>query len=117
MRWIRWAQRLTYTVSQVLARLVSVVLFRFRSSGRSRVPATGGGLVCANHQSYFDPVIVGLTIDRPLTYLARRSLFRFAPFRWLISWYSGDVPIDEPWVRGMLNATDIWIATIDLGRL
>jgi 1-acyl-sn-glycerol-3-phosphate acyltransferase len=42
-------------------------------------------LVCPNHQSYLDPVVVGIGFRRHLNYLARKSLFRFAPFRWLIS--------------------------------
>lgn len=94
MDWKRRAQRATYLASQVLARLVGVIFFRIRTSGRDHVPADGGGLVCANHQSYFDPVIVGLTIDRQLTFLARKSLFRFPPFRWLIEWYNA-IPLER----------------------
>ena len=61
-----------------------VALFRFRCEGRDHYPHDGGGLICSNHQSFFDPVIVGLTCDRRLNYLARQTLFRFTLFRWLI---------------------------------
>jgi 1-acyl-sn-glycerol-3-phosphate acyltransferase len=50
--------------------------------------------VCANHQSFFDPVLVGLTCPRRLNYVARTTLFRCAPFRWLIHWYDA-IPIER----------------------
>src|SRR5688500_15448742 len=70
------AQRLSYDTLRVLARLAAVGLFRLRVAGREHWPAAGGGLVCANHQSYFDPPLVGLTCPRRMNYLARDSLFR-----------------------------------------
>lgn len=70
-----FAQRLVYDILRVLARLVSVWFFRLRVQGRENWPAEGGALICANHQSYFDPPLVGLTCSRRLTYLGRRTLF------------------------------------------
>jgi 1-acyl-sn-glycerol-3-phosphate acyltransferase len=48
----------------------------------------------SNHQSNFDPVLVGLASHRRLNFLARQTLFRFAPFRWLISSLDS-IPIDR----------------------
>ena len=31
----------------------------------------------------------------------------------LFSWYSGDIAADQPWILGMLNATNIWLGTVD----
>jgi 1-acyl-sn-glycerol-3-phosphate acyltransferase len=39
------------------------------------VPTSGPLLVLANHQSMFDPVLVGLASRRYLSYLARKNLF------------------------------------------
>ena len=78
------ARRLWYEYLRLACRLLGVALYRVRCTGRENVPATGGVLVLSNHQSQFDPVLVGLAIDRRLNYLARETLFRFAPFRWLI---------------------------------
>jgi 1-acyl-sn-glycerol-3-phosphate acyltransferase len=89
-----WAKRVTYDLSRVAARLVSVVLFQIRCEGRGHVPAAGGALVCANHQSVLDPVLVGLACDRRLNYLARQSLFTIPGFRQLIRWYDA-IPIER----------------------
>ncbi|MEX2185845.1 MAG: lysophospholipid acyltransferase family protein [Pirellulales bacterium] len=61
-----------------------MIVFRVRCYGREFVPDSGGGLVMSNHQSNMDPVLVGLAAKRRLNYLARETLFGFAPFRWLI---------------------------------
>ena len=37
--------------------------------------------------------------------------------RFLVTWYSGELAADEQWVFGMLHATDIRQATIDLSKL
>jgi 1-acyl-sn-glycerol-3-phosphate acyltransferase len=89
-----FAKRLTYDVARVAARLFSVVTCRIRCEGRPHVPMRGGALICANHQSYLDPILVGLACDRRLNYLARQSLFRFVPFRWLIDWFDA-IPIER----------------------
>jgi 1-acyl-sn-glycerol-3-phosphate acyltransferase len=49
--------------------------FSFRRSGWTHVPRTGPLLLLSNHQSMFDPVLVGLSSRRYLSYLARRTLF------------------------------------------
>jgi 1-acyl-sn-glycerol-3-phosphate acyltransferase len=35
-----------------------------------------GLLIAANHQSFLDPVLVGMPLAEPISYVARRSLFR-----------------------------------------
>ncbi len=94
MSFVALAKSCTYGLTHYAARLTGAVLFQIRVFGRENLPKSGGGLVCANHQSYFDPVLVGLACDRPLNYLARETLFGFPPFRWLIEWYNA-IPIDR----------------------
>jgi 1-acyl-sn-glycerol-3-phosphate acyltransferase len=50
--------------------------FNYRYEGRRNVPKTGPALLLANHQSFFDPSIVGCAARRHLCYLARKTLFR-----------------------------------------
>jgi len=87
-------KRAGYDLIRVLARLVAVICFRIRCYGRQHIPPTGPVLVCSNHQSTLDPVLVGLAFDRRLNYLARKTLFRFAPFRWLIEFLDA-IPLDR----------------------
>jgi len=77
-------RRAWYAVLQQVARVLFVVVFRIRVYGRSRLPRRGGVLVVSNHQSYLDPILAAVGMPRPFHPMARRSLFRFAPFAWLI---------------------------------
>ncbi|MHB1425861.1 MAG: lysophospholipid acyltransferase family protein [Gemmataceae bacterium] len=50
--------------------------FSYRFEGRRNIPRTGPALLVANHQSFFDPSIVGSATRRHLCFLARKTLFR-----------------------------------------
>jgi len=73
-----------YRLWQQVARVLFVLVFGLRVHHRRRFPRTGGVLVVANHQSYLDPILAAVGMPRAFHPMARESLFRFAPFRWLI---------------------------------
>lgn len=87
-------KRLWYDFLRVLCRMLTVLVFRIRVRGREHIPSDGGVVVLSNHQSHLDPVLVGLCFDRRLNYLARDTLFGFAPFRWLINSLDA-IPLDR----------------------
>lgn len=89
-----WYSRLWYESLRVLAQLVGVLGLGVRVEGRENIPATGGVLVVSNHQSHFDPPLVGMGSPRRMNYLARESLFRFTALRWLIKSLDA-IPIDR----------------------
>ncbi len=49
-------------------------------------PAGGPMLICTNHQSNLDPLVMGVVCPFPINYLAKKSLFKFAPLRWFLTW-------------------------------
>jgi 1-acyl-sn-glycerol-3-phosphate acyltransferase len=51
-------------------RLVSRTFWRIRLRGVENIPASGGLIVAANHQTYFDPFWITIPIKRPVRYLA-----------------------------------------------
>ena len=87
-------KRLWYDFLRVVCRLIWVAFFRIRVFDRQCIPKTGGALVVSNHQSHLDPILVGLSCDRRLNYVARDTLFGFPPFRWLINSFDA-IPIDR----------------------
>lgn len=64
-----------YTFWVFWLRFAAITLFSLRISGRENIPKKGGGLIASNHQSYLDPVLVGIGINRPIYFLAKRELF------------------------------------------
>ncbi len=73
-----------WRVLQVLARIVCTILFDLRVYGDRHIPRKGGVLLISNHQSYLDPVLLAVGIDRPLSYMAKSQLFKHRAFAWLI---------------------------------
>jgi 1-acyl-sn-glycerol-3-phosphate acyltransferase len=68
--------------------------FSLRIERGRRIPRTGPVLILANHQSFFDPIALGLASPRPLVYLARKTLFKANWFGLLIRSLNA-VPIDQ----------------------
>jgi 1-acyl-sn-glycerol-3-phosphate acyltransferase len=68
-------QRLFYFLVRLASQFVAVFIFEFRCFGRENIPGPGGGLILSTHQSTVDPVMVGLSFNERLNYLARKSLF------------------------------------------
>jgi 1-acyl-sn-glycerol-3-phosphate acyltransferase len=60
---------------QVVARIVTTLLFDLKVRGRHHVPSGGGVLIVSNHQGNLDPVLLGVRLDRPLNYIAKSELF------------------------------------------
>ena len=86
--------RMWHEFLKFVARIVAVPVFQIRHRGRQFLPPAGGGLVLSNHQSNLDPILIGLGCPRRLNYVARTTLFRFAPLAWLINSLDA-IPIDR----------------------
>ncbi len=64
-----------YWVARFLCQMFTLMCFRYRVYGRRNIPSKGGFILVANHQSFLDPIFCGIGATRPLTYMARDSLF------------------------------------------
>ncbi len=60
--------------------------YRFRATGRENIPHTGPVLFVSNHQSYLDPIIVGIgSHPRQFFAMARSTLWKNPLVAWLIT--------------------------------
>jgi 1-acyl-sn-glycerol-3-phosphate acyltransferase len=66
------------------SRLLARFFFRFRIIHRERMIQTGPVIVAMNHQSYLDPPLAGNACDRPIYFLAKKSLLDAPLLRWLL---------------------------------
>jgi len=74
--------------------IIAVTFFRFRWRGKEHFPREGGALICCNHQSYFDPVLVGICFRQQLNFMARKTLFETFLFGRIIR-YLDAIPVDR----------------------
>ena len=73
---------LVYSVLWVLAG----ILFPWKVVGRENVPQEGGVVICANHTSFLDPILVLLaaTKKRQIHVVAKAELFKIPVLNWIL---------------------------------
>ena len=76
--------RAFYALSRTLSLSAVTSLTRVRHFNVPDITSLRGLLIASNHQSYFDPVFIGIAFERPIHYLAREGLFRVPGFGWLL---------------------------------
>ena len=72
---------------------------RVRISGEERLDHRRGGLLLINHQSFLDPLMAAVLLNRPVSYLARDSLFRVPIIGWILR-KTYVIPISREAARG-----------------
>lgn len=70
---------------QKLSEVAYHTLFDLHVWGLRNVPARGGAILAANHQSFLDPPIVAVSLRRPVSFMAKSELFENRYFGGLIS--------------------------------
>jgi len=88
------ANQIWYKLTQRTLQLLLACLYRVRRWGIENIPAEGPVLLAPNHQSHLDPPLVGSCCPRQVSYIARASLFNFAPFAWIMHSF-GAFPIER----------------------
>lgn len=90
-----------YSILHRISPLLLRVLFRLRVKGIENIPSNGGFILCSNHLSNLDPVILGTALPRPAYYVAKDSLFRNPIFARVITILHA-IPIQE---KGLFRKT------------
>jgi 1-acyl-sn-glycerol-3-phosphate acyltransferase len=90
----RWLGYLWYEAAFWVSWFAFTLAFSLRVEGRRRIPRCGPVIIIANHQSFLDPILVGVSSPRHLYFLARKTLFKNPLFALLIRSVNA-VPIDQ----------------------
>jgi 1-acyl-sn-glycerol-3-phosphate acyltransferase len=81
--------------AQILARVLTTLLFDLKVYGRENVPAQGGALIVSNHQGNLDPVVLAVRLNRPVNYIAKSELFDGQIGRWLLRTIFNAFPVRQ----------------------
>ena len=73
-----------YWIGYNLSRLIGRLFFRLRIIHPERMIQAGPVILAMNHQSYLDPPLAGITCDRAIYFLARRTLMDVPVLGWLL---------------------------------
>ena len=73
---------------------IAKVAFRLHIEGEEFIPRTGPTILAANHVSFIDPLVIMVSVRRPVRFMAKKELFRFPLFGWLLRRF-GTFPINR----------------------
>lgn len=103
-----------YKLGAFAVRLFMAPFARRRMIGAGHVPSEGGCILAPNHISHFDPPLIGISVRRPIDWMAMQELFAHpasaALFRWVGAFPVGRGTLDRAAVRTA-------IARLQQGRL
>lgn len=64
-----------YEIAKFLIKCYYKFRFKITVIGEDRVPTEGPVMLCSNHVSDFDPPLIGLALERQLSFFAKSELF------------------------------------------
>ena len=64
-----------YRFAKVVCNVVCKLWFKLEYYGMENLPTDRGYILVGNHQSYWDPVMMGLKLNTTLTFMANEKLF------------------------------------------
>ena len=102
--------RLLYAFARALLTPPLLLWFRVRVEGAHNVPDSGPAIIAPNHKSFIDVFFLGLSVRRPVHYMAKIEIFK-GPVGWLVA-RLGAFPVR----RGQADAESVKTARAILDR-
>ena len=84
-----------YIFSKIVVGAIYSIIFRMKVYGKENLPATGGCIICSNHSSNHDIVVLGLTaFKRRPVFMAKKELFKNPIVAWILNGFK-PIPVDR----------------------
>lgn len=85
---------LYYCILNFLVNLFISILFRIKISGLENITSDGPIILCANHLSNFDPLVLRLKVPRTINFMGKKELFANKLFSYTLKKFSV-FPVDR----------------------
>lgn len=73
---------MTHFILRAIARLASMLMYRFKARGLSKIPSTGPAVLACNHVSFVDAVLLMGALRRPARFVMYHKIFRLPVLGW-----------------------------------
>lgn len=102
-----------YRIARAVVNAFLKITFRVKVEGTENIPSDGALVVCANHKSLWDPLMLAMCLPCELKFMAKEELFKNKLFGGLIS-ALGAFPVKRG--TGDIGALKIAIKTLNEGH-
>ena len=82
-----------YWIGYIFFRAAGKAFYNLRLVNEEKLIRDGGVMMAANHESFLDPPLIGVTHPENVTYLARKTLFTGLS-KWLYTKWDA-IPVDQ----------------------
>ncbi|KGP93148.1 acyl-phosphate glycerol 3-phosphate acyltransferase [Pontibacillus chungwhensis BH030062] len=65
-----------YKIARSICATIFYPRYRIKVEGKENIPEKGPVVICSNHISNFDPIVVGITAPRDIYFMAKEELFK-----------------------------------------
>ena len=80
----RGVQPVVLAITRAILKPFLLAYFRMQRVGREHVP-DGAVILAANHRSFLDPFVVGICLNRPIYFVAKKELFEKRLTGWFLN--------------------------------
>jgi len=77
-----------FNLTQYALKGIFTILYRVNVRGLDKIPRKGKYLICSNHISYLDPVLIGAYLPRFTYFMAKRELFSYSFISNLVTFFN-----------------------------
>ena len=103
-----------YYLGKIITGFIFRIWFHIEFHGQENQPQDRGYILCCNHRSALDPVLIAQKIKKPIRYMAKMELFQ-NPFVGFIIRHLGAFPVARG--KGDTSAIDTAVETVKSGRV
>ena len=64
-----------YYILRFIVSIIFRIIFRLEIRGRENIAEIGRLVLCSNHISLLDPIILAIAVPRPISFMAKKELF------------------------------------------
>ena len=83
-----------YSVVKVIIAFIFRIIFRIKVEGEENIPPEGRLVVCSNHFSNWDPLVIAAFFKRKISWMGKKELFEGKILKYPLSWL-GVFPVDR----------------------
>lgn len=106
--------KVAFLLKKFWAKILQLGFFiAFSKQGKENIPKNGRFIICANHSSYLDIILMYLVFDLPFIFMAKAELGKWPLFN--IFFKGMDVLVNRKSLRDSVKAYDLCKERLDMG--